>query len=270
MFGFLQEGCGQPTKSHLSRPASQSSVADIADMLPNSSAADLHNKAESFEALHPKNSFTVLSNTQSNPSSLASCVNVASLTSSKTEMGGSPPAPALMALGNGVHFVDNLTSTTLVPSPGIFEIADIASSLSGLKMPMARGQLPGEIISQSQLQMGINPAGGQQQQHYSDDARVGNMVMNTNYVTRGPGVSKRTINERVGFPRRTSSTTNLQSQHQHSLSDLARLEDLKNQMQNNNFPGVSIPSQRNGAYSVEQKQDGIIGTISNHVFMIYP
>ncbi|XP_047939103.1 pumilio homolog 4-like isoform X1 [Salvia hispanica] len=263
---ILQEGCGQPTKSHLSRPASQSSVADIADMLPNSSGADLHNKAESFEALHPKNSYTVLSNTQSNPSSLASCVNVTSLTNIKTEMGGRPPAPALMALGNGVHLVDNLTSATLVPSPGIFEIADIASSLSGLKMSMARGQLPGESISQSSLQMGINPTGWQQQ-HYSDSARVENMVINTNYVnlarsslTRGPGVSKLTINERVGFPRRTSSTTNLQSQHQHSLSDLARLEDLKNQMQNNNSSGVSIPSQRNGAYSVEQKQDGIIGS----------
>ncbi|KAL1559523.1 pumilio 4-like isoform X2 [Salvia divinorum] len=264
---ILQEGCGQPTKSHLSRPASQSSVADIADTLPNSSAADLNNKAESFEALHPENSYTVLSNTQSNPSSLACCVNVASIMSSKAEMGGRPPTPALMALGNGVHLVDNLTSATLVPSPGIFEIADIASSLSGLKTSMARGQLPGESISQSSLQMGINLT-GRQQELYSDNARVENMVSNTNYVnlartsglTRGAGVSKPTINERVGFPRRTSSTTNLQSQDQHNLSDLARLEDLKNQMQSNNFPGLSIRSQRNGAYSVEQKQDGIIGS----------
>ncbi|XP_057788787.1 pumilio homolog 4-like [Salvia miltiorrhiza] len=249
---ILQEGCGQPTKSHLSRPASQSSVADVADTLPNSNAA------EPFEALHPEKTLTGLSNTRSNPSSLASCVNVSSLTSSR------PPVSALVALGNGVHLVENLSSASLVPSSGIFEIADIASSLSGLNMSMSRGQLPAESSSQSSLQMGTNPTGQQQQQHYSDNARVENMVSNMNYVnlarsnglTRGTSVSKPTGNERVGFPRRTSSTTNLQSQHQHSLSDFARLEDLKNQMQSNNFP-----NQRNGAYAVEQKHDGIIGSL---------
>ncbi|KAH6801700.1 hypothetical protein C2S51_033146 [Perilla frutescens var. frutescens] len=266
---ILQEGCGQPPKSHLSRPASQNSVADVADSVPNSSAAERQNKAESFGALHHEKTFTGLSNTQNfgsaNPSSLASCVS-STLTSNRNEMAGRPPAPAsvpaLIALSNGVHLVDNLNSATLIPSSGIFEIADIASSLSVLNM--ARGQLPTESISQSSHQKGI--PSGQQQQHYSDNTRLEN-AGNNNYVnlarsnglTRGPSISKPPMNERVGFPRRTSSTTNLQSQH--SLSDFARMEDLKNQLQSNHFPGVNLSTQRNGAYAVEQKPDTIIGSL---------
>lgn len=248
---FLQEGCGQPSRSHFSRPASQNSVADVADSIPNHSAAELQNKAESFEALHPERPYTGLSISSANPSSLASCVSSA-LTSNRSGMSGRPPA--LVTHGNGLHYVDTLNSATMVPSPGIFEIA---SSLSGLNM--SRGHLPADSISQSSLQMGI-PTG--QQQHYCDNARVENLGNNINYVNLArhnglTSVSKPTTNERVGFPRRTSSTTNLQSQH--SLSDFARLEDLKTQLHSNNFPGVNISTHRNGAYAVEQKPDTIIG-----------
>lgn len=270
---FVQEGCGQPAKSQFSRPASQNSVADVADSIPNHSAAELQNKAESFEVLRPERTYTGLSNTQNissaNPSSLASCVSSA-LTSNRSGMSGRPPAPAPVTHGNGLHYVDTLNSATMVSSSGIFEIADIASSLSGLNM--SRGHLPAESISQSSLQMGI-PTG--QQQHYSDNARVEKLANNINYVNlarhngRGPSVSKPTMNGRVCFPRRTSSTTNLQSQH--SLSDFARLEDLKTQLQSKNFPGVNISTHRNGAYAVEQKPDTIVGNdlVADCYFSLY-
>ncbi|KAI3470487.1 hypothetical protein Pfo_027150 [Paulownia fortunei] len=249
---ILQEGPGQPVKSHLSHPASQNSVADVLESMgiSNSDVVKLRNNAESFDAMLPEKTFTGLSTTQNigsaNPSSYASCMG-SSLTSTMAELVGRSPSPGLVTLGNGVHLADNLNSVKLdarnFPSSGIFEIADIAASLSGLSM--SRGQLHTENISKSSLQMGI-PTGHKQnqQQHYGDNSRAENLVNNLNYVN-----STRTN----GYPRRTSSTTNLQSQY--NPSDFARLEDLKTQCRSNNFPGVDISSRRHSGYSIDQKPD---------------
>lgn len=254
---FLQEGSGQSVKSHFSRPASQNSVADVAGSLPNPNAAELQNKQESFETLHSQRIFTGLSKPQIISSANPATVSSVLTSNNRSGMAARPPAP--VTHDNGVHYVDTMNSATMVPSSSIFEISDIASSLSGLNM--SRGNLPAESILQSPLQMGIPTS---QQQHYSDNARVENLTNNINYVNLsrnnellgGPSASK-PMNERVGFPRRTSSTTNLQSEH--TLSDFARLEDLKSQLQNNNFPGANVATHRNGAYAVEQRPDTIIG-----------
>ncbi|KAL0452143.1 UNVERIFIED_CONTAM: Pumilio4 [Sesamum latifolium] len=78
---------------------------------------------------------------------------------------GRSRGPGLVNLGNGVHRAGNLNSMTSdppnFPSSGIFEIADIAASLSGLSM--SRGQLHAENISKPSFQMGI-PTGLTHQQ----------------------------------------------------------------------------------------------------------
>lgn len=228
MFGFFQEGPGQPAKSNLSRPASQNSVSDVSDSMgiSNSSAAEIQNKAESFETILPEKTFTGLSYTQNigstNPTSLVRRSSV----------------PCLVTLGNGVHLANNLNSAALdsrnFPSSCIFEIADIASSLSGLSM--SRNSLPLENITKSSLPMGILM---DQKQQYVDNSRAENLINNINYVNLArTNVPQSMMNERVSLPRRTSSTTNLQSHH--SPSDFARLEGLKIQLQSSNFPGLNI------------------------------
>ncbi|KAL6497703.1 hypothetical protein OROHE_027028 [Orobanche hederae] len=117
---ILQEGRGQPVKSNLSRPASQDSMGI--------------SKMESLEALLPEKTFTQNSSGSVNPSSLSS------LASSRAD--NLNTTPALEA--HNYH------------SPSIFEIADIAASLSGLSM--SRGQLHTESIPKSSLQMNITRA----------------------------------------------------------------------------------------------------------------
>ncbi|KAL0382683.1 UNVERIFIED_CONTAM: Pumilio4 [Sesamum calycinum] len=250
---ILQEGLGRPVKSHLSRAASQNSVTDVLDsmVLSNSNAVEATQNIGS-----------------ANPSSFGSSVS-SSFTSTRTEPVGRSRGPGLVNLGNGVHRAGNLNSMTSdppnFPSSGIFEIADIAASLSGLSM--SRGQLHAENISKPSFQMGI-PTGHKQnqQQYYGDSSRAENLINNINYVnlartnasTSGLNTSKSVPSEQVSIPRRTSSTTNLLALH--NSSDYARLEDLKIQYQNNNFPGVALSAHRHGGYAVDQKPDKMINT----------
>ncbi|KAK4403899.1 Pumilio4 [Sesamum angolense] len=250
---ILQEGLGRPVKSHLSRAASQNSVTDVLDsmVLSNSNAV-----------VAPQNIGSA------NPSSFGSSVS-SSFTSTRTEPVGRSRGPGLVNLGNGVHRAGNLNSMTSdppnFPSSGIFEIADIAASLSGLSM--SRGQLHADNISKPSFQMGI-PTGHKQnqQQYYGDSSRAENLINNINYVnlartnasTSGLNTSKSVPSEQVSIPRRTSSTANLLALH--NSSDYARLEDLKIQYQNNNFPGVALSAHRHGGYAVDQKPDMMINT----------
>ncbi|KAK4435985.1 Pumilio4 [Sesamum alatum] len=248
---ILQEGLSRPVKSHLSRAASQNSVTDVLDsmVLSNSNAVEATQNIGS-----------------ANPSSYGSSVS-SSFTNTRTEPVGRSRGPGLVTLGNGVHRAGNLNSVTSdppsFPSSGIFEIADIAASLSGLSM--SRGQLHAENISKPSFQMGI-PTGHKQnqQQYYGDSSRAENLINNINYVnlartngsTSGLNTSKSVTNEQVSIPRRTSSTANLLALH--NSSDYARLEDLKIQYQNNNFPGVALSAHRHGGYAVDQKPDIMI------------
>lgn len=188
-------------KSHLSRPASQNSVADVLESAgkSNASASELQNKSE--QPLLSERTFNGLSTTSQsvNPS----------LT--RSELLGKSPSVGLIDLGNGVLLAENLNPATLdarnfSPS-GIFEIADVEASLAGLSM------------SRGQPQMGTHkPNHQQQQQHYSgnNNSRAEHLIHNINYANlmrnNSSNIPHPVTNEGVSLPRRTASTTNLQSQ----------------------------------------------------------
>ncbi|PIN00578.1 hypothetical protein CDL12_26921 [Handroanthus impetiginosus] len=119
---ILQEGLRQPVKSQLSRAASQNSVADVLDsmVLSNSNAVDLRNKAETIQALLAERTLSGLSSNQ----------NIGSVMNSSL----SGTSPAIVALADNIN-----SDAHNFSSPSIFEIADIAASLSGENM--SRGQL---------------------------------------------------------------------------------------------------------------------------------
>lgn len=139
----------------------------------------------------------------------------------------------------GSSFPTNINSAAALNasnfhSPGIFEIADAAASLSGLNM--SNGQLHLENLANSLLQMGI-PISHHQNllQHYSDISRAKNLADHLNNISlMGANGSTSGLNVPANFPKRTSSTTNLQLPH--SPSDFATLEDLKMLYQNSHLP----------------------------------
>ncbi|XP_051116066.1 pumilio homolog 1-like [Andrographis paniculata] len=228
---ILQEGLSQPPKSNLSRASSQNSVAEALDSMriSNSHADEMWAKAESLEA--------TMSGAQSciptNPCSLRSSL-----------VSASPSGDGVNRSCNINSAAASMNASNLHP-PSIFEIADVAAaaaSLSGLNMP--NGQLHPENIA-ALLQMGI-PISHQQNllQHYGDISRVkalpDNMnaaanLMRANGSTTGLNVPKSALYEAVNFPRRTSSTANLQ--HSAPPANFSTLEDLKLLCQNNNLTG---------------------------------
>ncbi|KAL9165346.1 hypothetical protein ABFS82_06G165300 [Erythranthe guttata] len=235
---ILQGGSGQPVKSNLSRPASQNSVADVLDSMANNpntnNSLELRNKAEAERA------FASSSSTTQNPSR------------------------GLVTIGNGVYLAENLNSmrgdSRNFPPPGIFEIADVEASLSGLSMSRGGNNYHNnphaENILKSSLQMGIPLNQLQQQQYYGENSRAENMAHNINYgnLSRSNNGSNNSLNnmpnEGVNFPRRTSSTTSLHSQQQNH-SD--------------------ISSYRNSGYSVDQKpRMGISSDLSTDGLVLRP
>ncbi|KAG8380532.1 hypothetical protein BUALT_Bualt06G0025400 [Buddleja alternifolia] len=232
---ILQEGLGQPAKSNLSRPASHNSIGDVlySTGIFNSNAAEIQSRAESPEAMLPGKAFTGLSSSQKG----------STLSPSFASSMGSSVAPT-------------------VPSSGIFEVADIADSLSGLSV--SKGQLHTEDVLKSSLQMRMTDHKHNPQQHYFEMSRADQLVNNINYAhlsknngsSLGLNISNSLTQDQMSFPRRTSSPSNHHPQL--NPSDYASSENLKILYQGNSYPGMDVPSHGHRGYAVNQKPDMMI------------
>ncbi|CAA2997202.1 pumilio homolog 4 isoform X1 [Olea europaea subsp. europaea] len=195
-FADIQEGLGQPVTSsgHLSRPASHDLVGDVME-----------------------NAFTSFSSTQNLglafPYSFASSVG-SFLSRSRTpesHLVGMSTSPRLVNVGNRVCLADKITKSTSdtlnVSSSGITETADIAASLSGLRMSKGQHLTQNDILNSS-IQTGmLNGQKEDQHQQYFDKSTVENRES-----MRGLNISNSCFGGQVNFPTRASSFTNLQSQ----------------------------------------------------------
>lgn len=243
MYDLFQEKVGQPTTSHLARPASHDSVSEASDLtkISNTKAAEIRKTEQSSEAMLPKKAFTDFSSNQNMDSGL--------------------PSSFVSSARNGVQQVD-INSVTSgahnIPASSIFELAGISDSLSGLSM--SKGKLHAEDILKSSPHMGMPPGFVQNRQQHNIDKSISEMLVNNikyaelardNEIMRGLNIQKALLNERASFPRRSSSTSNLQSQLK--PAPFATLDDIKILHQCGNFPGLDVPSHGHSGYSANPK-----------------
>lgn len=171
---------------------------------------------------------------------------------------GSTPFPSpsrsgtgLPAARSGTHLTNNVEPMTSdapnVPSSGIFEIADIAASLSGLNM--SKGQLHAEdyLNPLHQIGMLISHQKSQQQQQLLERSRAEILAKSINYAHRYNGSTgnlntlNSIANDRTGLSRRTSSTSNLQGPLE-PPPGFRKLDDTRARSQGNGFSGKDISS----------------------------
>ncbi|XP_075499229.1 pumilio homolog 4 isoform X1 [Primulina tabacum] len=240
---ILQEKVGQPSPSHLARPASHDSVSEASDLtkIPNTKAAETRKTEQSSEVMLPKKAFTDFSSNQNTDSGL--------------------PSSFVSSARNGVHQagINSVTSGAHnIPSSSIFELAGISDSLSGLSM--SKGKLHAEDILKSSPHMGMPPGFVQNRQQHNIDKSIAEMLVNNvsyaelardNELIRGLNIQKALLNERASFPRRSSSTSNLQSQL--NPAHFATLDDINILRQCGNFPGLDVPSHGHSGYSANPK-----------------
>ncbi|CAI9759758.1 unnamed protein product [Fraxinus pennsylvanica] len=276
--GMSQEGLGHRMRSsgRLSRPASHDSIAAVLGSMGISSShsAQIHNRADSIEALHSENAFTGFSSTQNLglalPNSFVSSVG-SSLSRNRTpdsHLVGRSTSPRLVNVGNGVRFTDMITSsasdTINVSSSGIYEIDDITASLSGLSM--SKGQhLKQDNILNSSLQTGMSN-GHRENQHqpYFDKSTIEKLANAITYADlsrdngsmRGLNISNSHLDGQFNFPTRESSFSNLQSQF--NPSEYAIKEDLNIQLQGHNFPFMVVSDRGHSGCSTDHKPDMMI------------
>ncbi|KZV42359.1 Pumilio 4 isoform 1 [Dorcoceras hygrometricum] len=233
---ILQEKAGQRVTSQLARPASHNSVSDAElTKISHAKSAEIQKTEQSSEAMLPKKAFTDFSSNQNMDSRL--------------------PSSYVSSAGN-VHHADINSVTSgapKIPSSSIFELAGISDSLSGLSM--SKGKLHAEDILKSS-HIGVPPGFVQNRQQQNIDKSIAEMLVNNinyaelareNELMRGLSIQKALLNERASFPRRSSSTSNLQSQL--NPVPFATLDDLKILRHYGNIPGLDVLGHGLGEYS---------------------
>ncbi|XP_073121715.1 pumilio homolog 4 [Henckelia pumila] len=263
---ILQEKAGQPATSHLARAASHDSVSEASDLtkFSNTKAAEIQKTEQSSEAMLPKKAFTDFSTNQNMDSGL--------------------PSSFVSSARNGGHQADINSVTSgvhSIPSSSIFELAGVSDSLSGLNM--SKGKLHAEDILKYSPHIGMPPGFAQNRQQHNIDKSIAEMLVNNinlardNELMRELNIQKALLNERTSFPRRSSSTSNLQSQLK--PAPYATLDDIKILRQCGNFPGLDVPGHGHSGYSANPKfgslltgaiEDQLKFTSSNQTGLHFP
>lgn len=230
---FLQEGLEQSTSlsSRLAQPASRSSFNEIADSRTFSrpDSAELCNRTTSTESLFPGTGVPSVQNHGSVlPHSFASAAgsSLSRNRAAENHLVGRSSSPNLAPVGSRISLIENKFdgSNALSHSSSMNELADVAASLSGLNLSkhddFLEHQLPKRFHKQSSklLDMPNGYRNSFQQQltdnyiaeklpvanNYVDSLKENGLVTDLNTVKLG-------LNEQANFPRRTSSSTNLQA-----------------------------------------------------------
>lgn len=245
---ILQEGLeqGNSLSGRLSRPASHNAFGDLVDTTggANSHSVELCNGTNSTVAMHNGSNGLGPSRVQNIgsavPHSFASAVG-SSLSRSRTpepHLIGRSPSPGLPPVGSRISPVEKKSIASSNSFNGLSsnmnEFSDVAASLSGLSLSKNRVYSEDNLL-QSGLQMGFDKQanhlydmsnGHRQslQQQFLNKSRPESLAVTTNYIdllkeNRSVGdlnISKLGLDGQVNFPRRTSSSANLQSRENSS------------------------------------------------------
>ncbi|KAL1828042.1 hypothetical protein ACET3Z_006454 [Daucus carota] len=282
---ILQEGIEQPSSlsGHQSRLANRSSFGEIEDAssVSRSHSLEFFNGPTASERLHPGAAATGLPRVQHHgsqlPNSFASAVG-SSLSRNRTpdtHLAGRSLSPSIASVSSRNSLVDDkIGRSSLNHSSSMTELSDVAASLSGLSLSKhdldpLQTQLAHRFDKQCGKQSNMSNGYGQSLPQSNEVSRAEKLGLATNYVDllKENGLAtdmnavKLGLNEQAIFPRRTSSSANLQSKLNSSRN--ANFENPNMHYLAENYPQPDFQGHLQTGYFTDQELKAMISNQLN-------
>lgn len=285
----MQEGIEQPSSlSGHSRLPNHSSFGEIEDAsVSRSHSLELLNGPVTSERLHPGAVATGLPRVQNHgsqlPNSFSSAVG-SSLSRNRTpetHLVGRSLSPSIPPVSSRNSLVeDNIGRNSLNHSSSVTELADVAASLSGLSLSAhdldpLQTQLGHRFDKQSGKQSNMSNGYGQSFPQSNEVSRAEKLGLATNYVDllKENGIVtdlnavKLGLNDQANFPRRTSSSANLQLKL--NSSGIANFENPNMRYLAENYPHPDFQGHLQSGYFTDQELKAVVNNQLNAGFSFF-